>query len=185
MESTSHLTEAELEAGLPLILESPDERGTLELIVRRPRADERETLAEAQLDSHSGLAGDNWIDRQSSRTPEGTPHPDTQLTLMSARVVALLARTKERWPLAGDQLYVDFDLSATNLPPGTRVKIGSAIVEITAQPHTGCSKFAARFGKDALRFVNAPVRKELRMRGIYAKVVEAGTIRPGDAVTKL
>jgi len=104
---------------------------------------------------------------------------------MSARVVALLAQTKERWPLAGDQLYVDFDLSATNLPPGTRLKIGAAIVEITAQPHTGCSKFSARFGHDALRFVNAPARKELRMRGVYAKVIEAGTIRQGDAVTKL
>src|SRR5512147_622794 len=115
MTDASHLTEAELEAGLPVILESPKDRGSLELIVRRPRADERETLAEARLDLHSGLAGDNWIERRSSRTEDGSPHPDTQLTLMSSRVVALLARTKDRWPLAGDQLYVDFDLSATNL----------------------------------------------------------------------
>ncbi|MFA6956721.1 MAG: MOSC domain-containing protein [Thermoanaerobaculia bacterium] len=185
MEPTSHLTETELEAGLPLILKSPKARGTLELIVRRPRADERETLAEAQLDLRSGLAGDNWIHRRSSRTEDGSPHPDTQLTLMSVRVVALLARTKDRWPLAGDQLYVDLDLSASNLPPGTRLKVGSAVVEITAQPHTGCSKFTARFGLDAPRFVNGPARKELRMRGVYAKVIEAGTIRPGDAVIKL
>jgi MOSC domain-containing protein YiiM len=185
MTNALHLTEAELEAGLPRILESPKERGSLELIVRRPRADERETLAEARLDLQTGLAGDNWIDRRSSRTEDGTPHPDTQLTLMSARVVALVARTKDRWPLAGDQLYVDLDLSAANLPPGTRLQIGAAVVEVTAQPHTGCAKFAARFGHDALRFVNGPAWKALRMRGIYAKVIEAGTIRPGDAVTKL
>lgn len=185
MMDAAHRTEVELEAGLPAILDSPKERGALELIVRRPRADERETLDEAVLDLYAGLDGDNWAHRRSSRTPDGTPHPETQLTLMSARVIALLARTKERWPLAGDQLYVDLDLSASNMPPGTRLQIGSAIVEITAQPHTGCSKFAARFGHAALRFVNGPARKELRMRGVYAKVMQPGTIRVGDVVTKL
>jgi hypothetical protein len=185
MTDVSHLTEEELEAGLPVILESPKDRGSLKLIVRRPRADARETLDEAALDLRSGLAGDNWELRRSSRTVDGTPHPETQLTLMSARVIALLARAKARWPLAGDQLYVDFDLSESNAPAGTRLQIGTAVVEITAQPHTGCLKFAARFGHAALRFVNGPARRELRMRGVYAKVTQPGTIIVGDIVTKV
>ena len=87
---------------------------------------------------------------------DGSANPDAQLTLMNARVVALVAGERERWPLAGDQLYVDLDLSADNLPPGTRLAVGSAVIEVTPEPHTGCAKFSARFGSEALRFVNSP-----------------------------
>jgi MOSC domain-containing protein YiiM len=139
-------------------------------------------LSEADLDLHDGLVGDNWISRKSSRTPDGSADPKTQVTLMNSRMIALLARIKERWQLAGDQLYVDLDLSITNLPPATRLKIGTAIIEITDRPHTGCRKFAERFGQDAFRFVNAKAHRDLRLRGANASVIQPGTIRTGDLV---
>lgn len=185
MKTTKHLSLQELEAGLDHILQSPRESGTVEMIVRRPRVDEREVLAEASLDLTVGLVGDTWNARFSKRTPDGSPHRDMQITLMNSRVIALLAQAKDRWPLAGDQLYVDLDLSVDNLPVGTRLQIGAAIVEVTAQPHTGCDKFTARFGRDALVFVNGPAHRDLRMRGINTRVVEAGTVKVGDVVRKI
>lgn len=180
-----HLTNEELEAGLGDILLSPKDEGVLKLIVRRPREDEREVLAEGVLDLAEGLVGDSWKERGSSRTPDGGPHPDMQLNVMNARVLALVAQGRERWRLAGDQLIVDMDLSAENLPPGTRLGLGSAVIEVTDQPHTGCKKFVARFGADAMKFVNSPAGKRLRLRGLNARVVSPGVIRAGDAVRKL
>ena len=180
-----HLTKDLLEAGLGDIRRSPREEGVLHLIVRRPKVNEREVLEEAELDPVAGLVGDTWSARKSARTADGSPHPDMQLNLMNSRVIALLAREKGRWALAGDQFYVDLDLSAANLPPGTRLSLGSAIIEVTPQPHAGCKKFEARFGPDALQFVNSPVGKELHLRGINAKVVRAGRVRTGAVVRKL
>ena len=168
---------AVLEAGLDEIRRSPLDEGTVELIVRRPADNERETLAEALLDTSAGLVGDVWLDEDGD--------PARQVTVMNARVVALLARSRDRWPLAGDQLYVDLDLSARNLPPGARVQVGSAVLELTGQPHRGCKKFAARFGLDALRFVNSDLGYALNLRGINAKVVRSGRIRVGDIAQKL
>ncbi len=188
-ESTSiavtYLTTAELEAGLEQIRQSPQDRGVLELIVRRPTVDEREVLTEGNLDISEGLVGDNWRARGSSSTEDGSAHPDMQLNIMNARVAALVAQDKSRWPLAGDQLYIDLDLSDENLPPGTRLEIGTAVIEITAIPHTGCNKFAARYGPDAVMFVNSPVGKTLHLRGINAKVIQAGVIRVGDVARKI
>jgi hypothetical protein len=180
-----HLTTAELEAGLEEIRRAPKDDGRLELIVRRPQVDAREVLEEAQLDLQEGLVGDTWRTRGSSRTADGSAHPDMQLNIMNARAAALVAQAKERWPLAGDQLYVDLDLTDENLPPGTRLAIGAAIVEVTAQPHTGCQKFVSRFGLDAMKFVNSPVGRQLHLRGINARVVQSGTIRAGDVVKKV
>lgn len=180
-----HLSATELEAGLDHICRSPADGGTVELIARRPGVDEREILTEAELDTAVGLVGDTWSVRPSSRTGDGSPHPEKQLTLMNARAVALLAGPVERWPLAGDQLYVDLDLSLGNLPAGTRVALGSAVIEVTAPPHTGCAKFAGRFGVDALRFVNSEAGRQLRLRGMNARVVQPGRVHRGDAVTKL
>lgn len=180
-----HLTTAEIEAGMENILLAPKDAGRLELIVRRPGEEARELLEEGELDAAQGLVGDSWRMRRSSRTTDGSPHPDTQLTLMSARTIALLASERERWPLAGDQLFVDLDLSGDNLPPGTRLAVGSAVIEVTAQPHTGCRKFVERFGLDAMKFVNSPVGRRHSMRGIYARVIQAGTVRVGDVVRKL
>lgn len=185
MEGPRHLTAAELEAGLAHVRLSPRDGGVLELIVRRPRIEEREILEEGELDLRVGLVGDSWSVRTSSRTADGSPHPDMQLNVMNARAIALVAGERARWPLAGDQLYLDLDLSAENLPPGSRLALGSAILEVTAQPHTGCQKFVDRFGLDAVKFVNSPAGRELRLRGLNAKVIEPGTIRVGDVARKL
>jgi hypothetical protein len=185
MAEVRHLSLAELEAGLEMIRQAPRDEGQLELIVRRPQVELREALQEGLLDLSEGLVGDNWKTRGSSRTADGSAHPDMQLNVMNARVIALLAQEKERWQLAGDQLFIDLDLSAENLPPGTRLALGSAVIEITHQPHTGCAKFMSRFGVDALKFVNSTEGKALRLRGLNAKVVQAGVIRVGDHVRKL
>jgi hypothetical protein len=180
-----HLTTEALEAGLDEIRGAPRDEGVLKLIVRRRAVGEREVLTEAELDPAVGLVGDNWATRGSSRTADGSSHPDMQINLMNSRATALVAREPERWCLAGDQLYVDLDLSGANLPPGTRLALGSAVIEVTDQPHTGCKKFVERFGVDAMRFVNSPVGRELNLRGINARVVQAGVIRTGDPVRRL
>ena len=183
MSAAVHLTREQLEAGLEAIRLSPPNRGVLKMIVRRPRVGEREILREGQLDLVEDLLGDSWIRRGSSRSPDGGPHPDMQLNVMNARAVALIARQKGRWALAGDQLYVDLDLSANNLPPGTRLAIGNAVIEVGALPHTGCGKFVERFGVDAMNFVNGTIGRQLNLRGINARVVQPATIRVGDTVT--
>jgi len=166
-----------LEQGVAEVRDSPPDGGTVELIVRRPAEGEREVLTEATLDEEQGLVGDGWHGR-------GTPHPDRQLTLMNARAAALVAGSRERWPLAGDQLYVDLDLGEANLPPGTRLCVGSAVIEVTAEPHRGCGKFSRRFGVDAMRWVNSAVGRELNLRGINARILTPGTVRPGDSIGK-
>ena len=182
--SPGYVTPEELEAALPTILAAPRDVGVLELIVRRPAVEEREVVDEARLDLDEGLVGDNWKarGRAKGRRP---PNPKAQITVTGSRISALVARTPERWPLAGDQLYVDLDLSAENLPPGTRLQIGSAVIEVTDEPHTGCEKYRARFGMDALAFASTPQGRSLNLRGINARVVEPGTIRTGDSVRKL
>lgn len=180
-----HLTMAELEAGLDEIRAAPKDEGVLQLIVRRPRIEEREILEEGELDPVKGLVGDSWITRRSSRTADGSAHPDMQLNIINARVAALVAQHKDRWQLAGDQLYIDMDLSAENLPPGTLLAIGTALIEVTPQPHTGCKKFVSRFGLEAMKFVNSTVGRELRLRGINARVVQPGVIRVGQVAKKL
>ena len=180
----THLDTGDLHAGLDHIRSSPKDDGHVELIVRRPAEDEREMVEEAFLDLTDGLVGDTWNVRISKRTGTG-PDPERQLTLMNTRAAALVAGTSDHGGLAGDQVYVDLYLGYDNLPPGTRLQLGGAVIEVSAAPHRGCAKFAARFGKDALRFVNSDVGQELNLRGINAKVVTAGAVRTGDAVRKL
>ncbi len=175
----------ELEAGLDDIRQAPSENGVLKMIVRRPAVGEREALNEAMLNLEDGLVGDTWKMRGSKATPDGSANIHAQITVMNVRATALFAQTESRWALAGDQLYVDFDLSEDNLPPGTRIAIGSAILEVSAVPHTGCAKFSQRFGVEALKFVNSPEGKQLHLRGINTQVVQAGTIRVGDVVKKV
>ena len=174
----------ELEAGLPEILASPRDEGVVRMIVRRPGVGEREMVEAGELDPAEGLVGDNWRSRGSGQTGDGTAHPEMQLNLMNARVVALVARSRDRWALAGDQLFVDLDLSKENLPAGTRLEMGSAIVEVTAVPHLGCKKFVARFGLEAMKFVNSRRGKKLCLRGINARVVQPGRVSAGDRVRR-
>jgi hypothetical protein len=167
------------------------DRGTVQIVKRTTSELEaalphqREVLDEAMLDLQDGLTGDTWNRRGSSRTPDGSPHPGMQLTVMNTRVIELVAGSREHWPLAGDQLYVDMDLSAANLPPGTQLSIGAAVVEVSPLPHTGCGKFVSRFGIDAMKFVNSPVGRELNLRGINAFVLVPGMVRRGDPVHKV
>ena len=172
-----YVTAALLEIGLEEIRQSPTNDGRVELIIRRPAENEREVVLAATLDCSEGLIGDKWA--------HGSSHPDTQLTLMNSRVALLVAGQAERRQLAGDQLYVDFDLSEHNLPPGTRLQVGSAIIEATSPPHLGCKKFAERFGPDARRFVNSPIGRELRLRGLNAKIIIPGSVQIGDTIRKL
>lgn len=185
MLNVQHLSMTELEAGMDHIRRSPKDNGILMMIARRPNVDEREVLTEGELNTLEGLAGDSWKVRGSGHTPDGSANTNAQITVMNARTIALLAQEEERWSLAGDQLYIDMDLSHDNVPPGTRLSLGSAIIEVSAEPHTGCKKFSSRFGVEALKFVNSPEGKRLHLRGINAKVVQAGQIRVGDAVRKI
>ena len=180
-----HVSIAELEAGMDHIRQSPKDNGILKMIVRRPQEDEREFVERGELDPLYGLLGDNWKARRNGHTSDGSVDTNTQITIMNARIIALLAQDEERWSLAGDQLYIDMDLSTDNLPPGTRLALGSAVIEVSAVPHTGCKKFSSRFGVEAMKFVNSPEGKQLRLRGINAKVLQAGTIRVGDIVIKI
>jgi hypothetical protein len=180
-----HLAAPTLEAGLDDIRMAPSDHGRIELIVRRPAEDEREILDEGTLDLTEGLVGDTWRARGSSRTPDGRPPIDTQITIMNARVASLVAADADRRCLAGDQLYLDLDISQSNLPPGSHVQLGTAVIEVSGRPHTGCHKFAARFGQDALLFVNSAKGRELRLRGANARVVVPGIVRTGDLVRKV
>ena len=182
----THVGADELAAGLDAIRAAPAEVGSLEMIVRRPAEDGREVVQEGLLSADEGLAGDHWRARGSRSMPDGAADPDRQLTVMGSRVIDLLAGgDRTLWPLAGDQLYVDLDLGVANLAAGARLAIGDAVIEVTEPAHTGCAKFSARFGSDALRFVNSPEGRSLRLRGLNARVVRPGTVRRGDAVRRL
>ncbi len=174
----------DLDRHLDDVRAAPRDGGRLELIVRRPAEDEREVLETAELDPGFGLVGDGWRLRGSGSTPDGSADPATQLTLISTRVLAAIEPDRARWPLAGDQLYVDLDLGEASLPAGALLAIGTALIEVSEEPHTGCSKFSARFGSDALRWINGPTGRELRMRGLNARVVRGGSVRVGDAVRR-
>ena len=185
MTTITHLTTAELDVGLDHIRQAPKDTGILELIVRRPLTEQREILEEGELDLVEGLVGDNWGARGSSMTADGAGHPEMQRTIMNTRAIAHIAQDKDRWQLAGDQLFIDMDISEHNMPPGTRLSLGTAIIEVTAIPHKGCKKFVARFGLDAMKWVNSEEGKKLHLRGINAKVVQAGNISAGDTVNKV
>jgi len=183
--NVKHLTTEELEAALDHLRQTPKDDGVLHLIVRRPEVDQREVLEEAELDVMLGLIGDNWSVRGSRRTPDGSAHPEMQINIMNSRVTALVAQEKDRWPLAGDQLYIEMDLSKENLPAGSRIAVGSVVLEVSALPHTGCHKFVSRFGLEAMQFVNSEIGKQMCLRGINAKIVQGGTVKIGQTAKKI
>ncbi|MEV6813280.1 MOSC domain-containing protein [Micromonospora sp. NPDC051296] len=182
-----HRSMDEIMEGLHLVRRSPRGVGTLALAVRRPAVDAREVLSQAELDPSAGLIGDSWSQRPSSRTADRSPHPDMQLNVINSRFIELIAGPdRDAWALAGDQLYLDLDLSVGTLPAGSRLAIGDrAVIEVTDQPHTGCAKFAARFGRDAHKIVWSEDGKRLRLRGLNARVLVGATIKAGDTVRQL
>lgn len=180
-----HLSTEEIEERIAEVLESPKDNGTLEMIVRRPEENKREVIESGFLSIENGLVGDNWLTRGSSRTDNGLGHPEMQLNLMNWRFVNLIAGSRDRVQLAGDQLFVDLDLSPDNLPPGTQLSVGEAVIEITAVPHLGCKKFVERFGIDAMKFANSDFGRSHNLRGVNAKVVVSGNIYSRDAVAKV
>jgi hypothetical protein len=173
-----HRTIAELEPHLDHLAASPKDVGVLELVVCRPARHTRRILDEGMLDAQLGLVGDSW-----SARAEESVRPDIQVSLINARMVALLSSDPERQALCGDQLYVDLDLSVENLPAGSRVKVGDAVVEISSTPHLGCGIFLHHFGREATRFVNSREGRRLRLRGAKGRVVTGGAVSTGDKVT--
>lgn len=184
----AHRSTCELEDYLPQLQAAPRDRGRLELVVARPGPGRRAVLSMGQLDERRGLVGDDWSTRGTSGGPGGGPHPRKQLNVMSYRMASFLAVDPDRIPLAGDQLYLDLDLSVDNLPVGTRLVFGSgsgtggATIEVTEEPHLGCASFLDRFGEDGMRFVNGRIGRSLRLRGLAAVVDVPGQVRPGDTV---
>lgn len=185
MADVKHLNFQELEAGLEEIRQSPKDYGTVKMIVRRPVTNEREALTSAELDTDQGLIGDNWLHRGSSATADRSAHPEMQLNIMNARAIALIAHSENRWPLAGDQIFVDLDLSKDNLPAGTQLELGTAVIVVSHIPHTGCRKFVDRFGEDAMNFVNSEVGQKMCLRGINAHIMKPGAFKVGDMAHKL
>ena len=177
-----HPTLRELELSLPELERSPVERGVIEMICSRPTASRRQVLTEAELDPEQGMVGDDWVRRFCKRTEDGSPHRGMQMAIMNSRVAHAVSGDRARWALAGDQLFVDFDLAADRMVPGARLAVGDAVVQVTDMPHTGCAKFAKRFGADALRFLNSPRGRAMNMRGIFVEIVTGGTVRVGDSI---
>lgn len=180
-----HKTQAELYAGLDHVRQSPRLSGSVEMIVCRPAVGERRILPQGHLDAALGLRGDNWKQRGYRKAADGAAQLDMQLNLMNARAIDLIAGSRERWPLAGDQFFVELDLSYDHLPPGTLLEIGTAVIQVTAEPHLGCRKFQQRYGKAAAQFVNSDAGKALNLRGINARIVEGGVVLPGDTIRTL
>lgn len=181
----THVTTNDLQAALEALGQSPADNGLVEMIVCRPAHGERRVLEQAELDLVEGLVGDNWRTRGSKSMPDGSANPDAQIAIMNSRTIQALAQDRARWPLAGDQLFLDLDLSHDNLPAGQRIGIGTAVLEITPEPHNGCGKFTERFGSEATRLVNSKEGRQARRRGVNARVVQPGTIRAGDTVSKV
>jgi len=180
---SDHRPLEQLRDSLDQIRAAPSADGRIELIVRRPAVEVRQVITRGELCTTNGLIGDNWNTKPTSAT--GMPNPKAQLTLMNARAAAAIAGERDRWPLAGDQLYVDFDLSKANVAPGIRLAVGDAEIEVTDEPHLGCGKFVRRFGVDAQKFVNSPEGRALNCRGLNARVITPGTIQTGDTIRKL
>lgn len=175
----------EIETRFDWVLAAPRDVGCVESVVVRPVKNQRSSLNQVMFSPEQGVEGDNWLTDCWKKLPSGESDPEVQVAIMNARMIEVLTRDKNLWPLAGDQLFVDFDLSVNNLAVGDRLQVGAALLEITAEPHRGCRKFKKRFGADALAFVNSPQGDQHRLRGVYARIVSAGEVGVGDSVSKV
>jgi MOSC domain len=179
-----YMTEQDIEQRMDWVLDSPTDRGRVELIVVRPKTNGRESLAQAEFSPEGGVAGDNWLTHCWKKTASGASDPEVQVAIMNARMIEVLAGDKSCWPPAGDQLFVDFDLGVENLRLGDQLEIGGAVLEIAAEPHRGCQKFKQRFGEAALHWVNSTQGDACRLRGVYANIISAGQVEVGDVIYK-
>ena len=184
-EVAPHLPMEALLAGLDHIRQAPKTGGRIDMILVRPEPKLRQLLDTCDLSPEGGVHGDNWVLKCWKSLPDGRPDPSAQVTIMNTRLAQLVGGAREYWPLAGDQLYADLDLSYENLPVGQRLQLGTAVMEITPELHKGCAQFRARFGDAALKFISNEEGKRLNLRGIYAKVVKAGSARVGDEIHKI
>ena len=182
--TTQHVSAVELEQGLAEVLASPTDAGRLTAIFVRPAPNERRRLVSATLTPEKGIDGDRWVSDSFSGLKDGSD-PRSQVSIMNDRFLRQVAGDDDGMCLAGDNLIVDLDLSEANLPAGSHVTIGpEVILEISDLKHTGCSKFARRYGPDAKTFANNKQGTALHLRGRYARIVRGGTIRLGDEVRK-
>lgn len=183
--TVKHLTREEIEQRYTQLEPSPKEQGTVEMIVRRPDTLQREVVEQAEINTEKGMIGDNWYTRGSRHTDDGSAHPDMQMAIMNSRIIDVIAQERDNWAPAGDQLFVDFDLSEANLPIGQRFAIGDVVLEVSPFPHKGCKKFKERYGLGASRFINDLAYEHLRLRGINVRVIQGGVIKTGDTIRKL
>ncbi len=176
----------QLTAKLPGLLEAaPKVNGKLDMIIMRPEHGARVPLGTVEVTAKGGVAGDHWAKGCWSSLPDGSPNPDVQICMMMSGCIEAIAGEKANWPAAGDNFFLDMDLTPANMPPGTCFAIGSAEFVVTDEPHNGCQSFIDRYGRDACLFVNTGPGKELRLRGIYARVTRDGSVSVGDSVRKL
>lgn len=180
-----HLTTQEIEAGLPDVHASPKDHGELVAIFTRPAVGERRELQATEITAECGIPDDHWSKGCWKSLENGAPDPDVQISLMSSRFINLIASSRENWGLSGNNIFVDLDLTPENLPIGQKLKVGAAELVITAVPYTGCAKFIERYGRDACVYVNRGLGRDMRLRGVYGRVVKDGYIKVGDKVTKL
>ncbi|MBL1275715.1 MAG: hypothetical protein COB30_006485 [Ectothiorhodospiraceae bacterium] len=180
-----HATLPEIKEKMDWVLAAPKDNGRVELLVVRPAVNQRETPQQVMFTPQLGVVGDNWLADCWKKRPNGESDPEVQVAIMNARMIEVLTQDKALWPLAGDQLFVDLDLSENNLAVGDRLQIGATVLEITAEPHQGCGKFKQRFGAKAMAFVNSTTGDAHRLRGVYAKIVREGMVSVLDSITKL
>ena len=176
---------AEIETRLNWVLASPNDSGHVTTLVVRPAVNQREMPGKAMFSPQLGVACDNWSTSCWKKLPDGKSDPEVQVAIMNARMIEVLTKDNTLWPLAGDQLFVDFDLSVANLKTGDQLQVGAAVLEITAESHQGCNKFKQRFGENALAFVNSTLGDAHRLRGVYAKIISAGEVCVDDTMTKI
>ncbi|MEM7334639.1 MAG: MOSC domain-containing protein [Chloroflexota bacterium] len=175
----------QLNEGIPVILESPKNNGRIDLITIRPATNERVLKDEVEISIENGVEGDNWKTRGSNSMPDKSSNPEAKITIMNSRVIKHITQSDSGWEWAGDQFFVEMDLSEENLPAGQQLQLGTAVLEVSAVPHTGCAKFVARFGKDAHKFVNNQYGRSQRFRGVNLKVIKGGTVKVGDTAQKI
>lgn len=185
LEEKLHRTREELASALPYVAASPKDGGSVALIVVRPDHGRRETPDRVRISAQDGVEGDHWSKGCWLETDDGAPHPDVQINLMCTRAAEVIAGDPALWPAAGNNFFVDIDLSPDNLPAGTRLALGTAEIEITDQPNKGCQVFIDHYGRDACIFVNTGPGWSLRMRGLYARVVQNGDVRLDDRIRKV